>query len=160
ARGAAREHELAVRSALGGSRVRLAMQLLVESALLSAAGGAMGVGLAIALLRLLVAFAPEGTPRIDEVHVDAYALLVAVASATACEMIFGAFPAAHGSRVSAQQSLVRARGAGAAASTNRLRRGLLAAEVALALVLLTGAGLMVRTLARLTGVDAGFRVDH
>src|SRR5262249_28902820 len=95
ARGAAREHELAVRSALGGSRVRLAMQLLVESALLSAAGGAMGVGLAIALLRLLVAFAPEGTPRIDEVHVDAYALLFAVASATACGMIFGAFPAAH-----------------------------------------------------------------
>jgi putative ABC transport system permease protein len=160
ARGAARGHELAVRSALGSSRARLAMQLLVESSMLSGFGGALGIGIAIALLRLLVSFAPEGTPRIDEVRLDDAALLFAVGTAMVCGMLFGAFPAVHGSGIDAQQTLARTRGAGASASTNRLRRGLLAVEVALALVLLTGAGLMVRTLERLTGTDPGFSPDH
>ena len=110
ARGAARDHELAVRSALGGNRGRLAMQLLVESSMLSGAGGALGIGIAAALLRLLVAFAPEGTPRVDEVRVDTVALLFAVAAAMACGILFGAFPAAHGSRVRVQQMLGRIRG--------------------------------------------------
>jgi len=160
ARGAAREHELTVRAALGGGRLHLATQLLVESCMLSAAGGALGVWFAVGLLRLFVAFAPEGTPRIDEVHLDGLATLFAVGAASACGILFGAFPAAHASRVNGQQALIRTRGAGASASTNRLRRVLLAVEVALALVLLTGAGLMVRTLARLTGTDAGFTPDH
>jgi putative ABC transport system permease protein len=88
------------------------------------------------------------------------ALLFAAGSAMACGILFGAFPAVQGSRVGASQALVRMRGAGASASSNRLRRVLLAVEVALALVLLTGAGLMMRTLARLGGVDAGFQAER
>ena len=160
ARGAARHHELAVRSALGGRRTRLAMQLLTESTLLSAAGGALGVLLAAFLLRVLIAVAPEGTPRIEEVALDTPALLFAIAAATACGVLFGAFPAVQASSVSGQQLVIRTRSAGASAQSHRLRRGLLVAEVALALILLTGAGLMMRTLGRLTGVDTGFRTDH
>jgi putative ABC transport system permease protein len=160
ARGAARQHELAVRSALGGRRLRIATQLLVESMLLSAIGGGLGVLLASALLRVLLAFAPEATPRIDEVHLDTAALLFALAAAAACGIVFGAFPAAQASGVTGQQALIRTRAAGASAASSGLRRGLLAVEVALALILLTGAGLMIRTLRGLTTEDAGFRPDH
>ena len=160
ARGATRQHELAVRSALGGGRVRLAMQLLVESTLLSAFGGASGVGLAYWLLGVLIAFAPEGTPRLEDVHLDAAALTFAVIAASACGILFGAFPAVYASKAGGPHGLLRTRGAGASAHSNALRRTLLVVEVALALVLLTGAGLMMRTLHRLTTIDPGFRADH
>jgi putative ABC transport system permease protein len=159
ARGAARQHELAVRSALGGGRARLATQLLVESTLLSAFGGALGVGLAYGVLHLLIAFAPDGTPRLDEVRLDALALLFALVAASAAGLLFGAFPAVQASNVSGQHAMLRTRGAGGSARANALRRTLLAVEVALALVLLTGAGLMVRTLHGLTTIDPGFRTD-
>jgi putative ABC transport system permease protein len=160
ARGAARQHELAVRAALGGKRLRLAMQLLIESSLLSAAGGALGILLASVLLRVLIAMAPEGTPRIDEVSLDGTALLFSVAAATVCGLLFGAFPAAQASGVSGQRLVIRTRSTGASAGSHRLRRGLLVAEVALALILLTAAGLMIRTLGRLAGVETGFKADH
>jgi len=160
ARGAARQRELAVRAALGGGRLRIASQLLVESSLASAAGGLVGVGVAAALLRMLVAMAPEGTPRLDEVRLDPTALLFAFAAAAACGIIFGAFPAMQASGVSGQHVVVRGRSGGASARSHRLRRGLMVAEVALALVLLTGAGLMIRTVLQLTHVDTGFRADH
>ena len=158
ARGIARQHELAVRAALGGSRLRLTTQLLVESSLLSIVGGALGIGLAFVCLRALIAVAPAETPRLDEVSLDTTALLFAAASAAACGLLFGAAPALRLSQ--ATEWMVRARPAGSSAATHRLRRGLLVAEVALAIVLLTGAGLMTRTLARLAGVDLGFRPDH
>jgi putative ABC transport system permease protein len=160
ARGAARQHELAVRAALGGKRLRLAMQLLIESSLLSAAGGALGIALASVLLKVLIAVAPEGTPRLDEVSLDGATLLFSIAAATACGLLFGAFPAAQASGVSGQQLVIRTRSTGASAQSHRLRRGLLVAEVALALILLTAAGLMIRTLGRLAGVDTGFKADH
>ena len=160
ARGAARQHELAVRAALGGGRLRLATQLLAESALVSGAGGVLGVLLAWWLLRLLVAVAPEGTPRLDEVRLDQAAVLFAVAATAVCGIVFGAFPAFQASSASGQQVVVRGRAAGAAAGSHRLRRGLMVVEVAVALVLLTGAGLMVQTLRHLTLVDTGFRSDH
>ncbi len=160
ARGTARQHELAVRAALGGARRRLASQLLVESTIVSLAGGALGVGLAAALLRLLVRFAPEGTPRIGDVQLDATAMLFAFAAASACGIAFGAFPALQASSISGQQVVVRGRSGGASAGSHRLRRVLMIVEVALAVVLLTGAGLMMRTLQELTRVDAGFRADH
>jgi putative ABC transport system permease protein len=160
ARGASRQHELAVRAALGGRRLRLATQLLVESTLLSAAGGALGVLLAFGLLRALVAAAPEGTPRLDEVSLDTAALAFAAMAATACGLLFGSVPAFQASSIGGQQVVVRTRAAGASAASHRLRRALLAAEVALALVLLAGAGLMVRTLGRLAGVELGFQPDH
>jgi hypothetical protein len=145
ARGAARQHELAVRAALGGGRLRLAVQMLVESTLVSAAGGALGVALASWLLRLLIAVAPEGTPRLDEVRIDAAAFLFAFGAAVICGIGFGAFPALQASGIRGQSALTRSRGAGASASSHRLRRGLMVIEVALALILLTGAGLMMRT---------------
>ena len=160
ARGAARQHELAVRAALGGSRLRLASQLLTESALLSSAGGLLGVLLAAWLLRLLVAVAPEGTPRLDQVQLDRAAALFALAATTVCGMVFGAFPAFQASSAGGQQVVVRGRSTGANAGSHRLRRGLMVVEVAVALVLLTGAGLMVQTLRHLTLVDTGFRSDH
>ena len=160
ARGAARQHELAVRAALGGGRLRLALQMLVESTLVSVAGGALGVVLASWLLRLLIAVAPDGTPRLDEVHIDAVAWLFAFGAAAACGVVFGAFPAFQASGIRGQAVLTRGRSAGATASSHRLRRGLMVIEVALALVLLTGAGLMMRTLQQLTRVETGFQPDH
>jgi len=160
ARGAARQHELAVRAALGGSRRRLVSQMLVESTLVSIAGGALGVGAGAWLLRALVAVAPEGTPRIADVRLDAAALAFAFAAAAICGLVFGALPAFQASGEAGQQVLVRGRAAGFASRSHRLRRGLMVVETALALVLLTGAGLMMRTLHELTQVETGFRSDH
>lgn len=160
ARGASRQHELAVRAALGGRRTRLLMQLLVESTTLAAAGGAIGILLAAGMLRLLLGVAPAETPRLDEVSLDRAALFFAVTAAVVCGIVFGLFPAAQASRASGQPLVIRTRTAGASAQSHRLRRGLLVAEVALALILLAGAGLMVRTLLGLTSLDTGFRPDH
>jgi putative ABC transport system permease protein len=160
ARGAARQHELAVRAALGGRRGRLVIQLLVESTMLSLSGGVLGVGIAAALLRTLIAMAPPGTPRLDEVALDGYALAFAVVAAIACGVFFGLLPAAQASRANGQQLVIRTRAAGASAASHGLRRGLMAVEVALALILLTAAALMMRTLVHVTSVDAGFRPDH
>ena len=160
ARGAGRQHELAVRAALGGGRARLATQLLVESTLVSVCGGTLGVAVAAGLLRLLVAMAPEGTPRLADVRLDAAALLFAFGAAALCGVVFGALPAFQASGVGGSHALVRGRSAGFAARSHRLRRGLIAVETALALMLLAGAGLMMRTLQELTQVDTGIRSDH
>jgi putative ABC transport system permease protein len=160
ARGAARQHELAVRAALGGGRRRLVAQLLVESTLVSMVGGALGVVLASWLLRALIGAAPEGTPRLETVALDGTAVLFAFSAAALCGLVFGAFPALQASGISGQQALIRGRAAGFAAGSHRLRRGLMIAETALALILLAGAGLMIRTLQQVIEVDTGFRPDH
>ena len=160
ARGAGRQHELAVRAALGGGRARLATQLLVESTLVSMCGGTLGVAVAAGLLRLLVAMAPEGTPRLADVRLDGAALLFAFGAAALCGVVFGALPAFQASSAGGSHALVRGRSAGFAARSHRLRRGLIAVETALALMLLAGAGLMMRTLQELTQVDTGIRSDH
>ena len=160
ARGAARQRELAVRAALGGSRLRLAIQLLTESTLLSVVGGALGVAAAFALLQALVAVAPEGTPRIETVRLDGAALLFSTAAAALCGLVFGLLPAALAWRTDARSSLLRLRAAGASAGSHGLRRLLIVVETALAIVLLTGAGLTTRTLTALSRVDTGFRTDH
>jgi len=160
ARGSARQHELAVRAALGGGRIRLTLQMLAESTLISAVGGVLGVALSAWLLRLLVSVAPEGTPRLDEVRIDTTACLFALGAAALSGVVFGAFPAFHAAGRRGQAALTRSRAAGASASSHRLRRGLMAIEVALALMLLTGAGLMMRTLQEITRVETGFQADH
>jgi putative ABC transport system permease protein len=160
ARGAARQHELAVRAALGGGRGRLTAQLLVESTLVSGVGGLLGVGVAFWLLRALVAVAPDGTPRIETVSIDGAALAFALGAAVLCGMVFGLFPAFQASGVEGQQALVRTRAAGASARSHRLRRALMVLETALAIVLLTGAGLTMRTLQAITRLDSGFQTDH
>jgi len=160
ARGASRQHELAVRAALGGGRLRLANQLLVESTLISLAGGALGVAVASWLLRMLITMAPDATPRITDVRLDGTALLFALVASATCGVVFGALPAFQASGVGGQHALVRGRAAGFAARSHRLRRGLLVVETALALMLLAGAGLMMRTLRQLTHVDVGIRTEH
>jgi putative ABC transport system permease protein len=160
ARGASRQHELAVRAALGGDRPRLVAQLLVESTLVSLVGGALGVVLSLWLLRVLVAAAPDGTPRIEGVTLDTTTLAFALGASVICGLVFGAFPALQASGVNGQHALIRGRSAGFSAGSHRVRRGLMVAETALALILLTGAGLMVRTLRELTEVETGFRPDH
>ena len=160
ARGAARQHELAVRAALGGGRARLTGQMLVESSLISSIGGILGIGLAFALLRALISVAPEGLPRLDGVRLDGAALAFAMAASVVCGLVFGLFPAFQASGVEGQQALVRTRSIGASARSHRLRRALMVVETALAIVLLTGAGLTMRTLQEITRLDSGFQTDH
>lgn len=160
ARGAARQHELAIRTALGGSRWRLVRQLLAESTLLSLAGGVLGILLAAWLVQTLVVLAPEGTPRIENVRMNWTSLAFALTAAVVCGLIFGTFPALHASGVRGQHLLARASRTSSAISPRRTRRGLMIVEVALALILLAGCGLMARTMLRLSNVDTGFRTDH
>jgi putative ABC transport system permease protein len=160
ARGASRQHELAVRAALGAGRLRLTRQLLVDSTMISAVGGALGVLVAAWLLRALVAAAPDGMPRISEVRFDSAAMLFAFAAAALCGLVFGASPAFQAAGIHGQQALVRGRAIGFAAGSHHVRRGLVVVETALAIVLLIGAGLMIRTVQQLVNVDLGFRPDH
>jgi len=159
-RGAARRHEFAIRAAMGSGRWRIVRQLLVENTMACAVGGALGIVVAVGLLRVLIATAAPATPRLDDVAIDRAALVFALAATGLSGVVFGLFPAFQISRVDGQELVLRNRAAGAASHSHRLRRVLMAFEVALALVLLTGAGLMARTLDRLTNVDAGFRADH
>jgi putative ABC transport system permease protein len=156
ARGAARQHELAVRAALGSGRARLMRQLMVESLLLALAGGVLAIGFGAGMLRVLLALAPEGLPRLDEVSLDAAAALFAFGAVLLAGLVFGMLPALHASRKSGQQALVRSSRTAGGATAMRVRRGLIVAETALALILLTGAGLMVRTMQQLSAVDTGF----
>src|SRR5436190_1880554 len=160
ARGAARRHEIGVRVALGGGRLRLIRQLLVESTVVSGAGGVLGIAVGALLLRALVAAAPEGTPRLADVTLDRTALAFALGAAAVCGIVFGAFPAVQSASADSQHALLRGRDAGASAGSHRLRRGLIVFESALALMLLAGAGLMIRTVDELVRLDPGFRPDH
>ncbi len=158
ARGAARQHELAIRSALGSGRGRIVRQLLTESILLSVGGGLLGIAVAYWLVGMLVSLAPEGIPRIEGVGVNLASLAFAMGAAIACGLIFGAFPALQASSSGGTQIVTRASRTNTAAP-RRTRRVLMAIEVALALILLTGCGLMGRTLMRLNAVDPGFEAE-
>ena len=159
-RGAARQHELAIRSAIGGSRWRLVRQLLTESTLLAAAGAAFGVAVAWLLLEVLLALAPAGIPRVDQVGLDAVSLAFAAGAALACGLVFGAFPAFQASGVRGQQLAIRSGRTSGAVSRRSTRAALMVIEVALALILLAGCGLMMRTMARLNSVEPGFRAER
>jgi putative ABC transport system permease protein len=160
ARGAARQHELAIRTALGGSRWRLVRHLLSESLLLSLGGGIAGMALGFGLIKALVSLAPPDTPRLDLVAMNQASLLFAVTASIVCGLFFGAFPARQVSGQHGEHLLARASRTSAAVAPRRTRRVLMAIEVALAVVLLVGCGLMMRTMWSLAGVDPGFRADH
>ena len=156
-RGAARERELAVRTAIGATRRRLVQQTLVESLLLSGVGGALGVALAHAGVRVLVALGPSNLPRLDTIAIDARVIAFAALVATCTALLFGAAPAMAGSRVNVQDSLKDGtRGAGEGARRLRVRGALVVSEFALAVVLLVGAGLVLRSFGALLAVDPGF----
>jgi putative ABC transport system permease protein len=152
ARSAARDHELTVRAALGASRSRLVRQLLTEGVVLSLCGGVAGLGLAAASLEPLLAMTT--LPRTNEIVIDGSVLLFTLAAAMATGLLSGLAPALTTSRPDLQASL-SVRGSTASGS-NRLRPALVAAEIAAAVVLLAGAGLLIRSFDRLQQVETGF----
>jgi putative ABC transport system permease protein len=156
-RATAREGEMAVRTALGASRWDLVRQLLSESLLLAGVGTGVGALLARWLVDAVVAYGPAGLPRLNEVGVDGRVLLFAAAMAVATAILFGLAPALHGARPNVSASLhASGRGSAGRRGTQRTRNVLVVVETALAVVLLVGAGLFLRSFARLVGVDPGF----
>ncbi len=157
---AAREREVAVRTALGAGRARLVRQFLTESTLLSVVGGLLGVLLAWRGTPLLLSLFNNRIPRAQEIGVDGTVLAFTVGLSLVTGILFGLLPALHASRSDLQSSLRDgAKGSGDRRG-RRTRSVLVFAEVAIAIVLLVGAGLLVRSLRELQNVQPGFRADH
>jgi putative ABC transport system permease protein len=159
ARGTDRVREMAVRAALGAGRRRLVSQLITESALLSLAGGLLGVGLAYIGVKAFVMLSPGDIPMLYRVGVDLRILAFAVTISLLTGVLFGVAPAWQAARVQVTEALKDAGNASAGRRKARLRHSLLVAEIALAVVLLTGAGLLFNSFIRLQAVDPGFDTD-
>ncbi|HSF23613.1 MAG TPA: ABC transporter permease, partial [Blastocatellia bacterium] len=157
ARAAAREKEVAIRAALGATRARLIRLQLTESLLLAIVGGAVGLLLAFWMVDVLVSFAPTGTPRLEEIAIDRSVLVFTFGVAVVTGLIFGLAPALVSSKTDLTHALKEGgRDARAGARGNRVRSGLVVSEVALALMLLVGAGLLIKSFVNLQRVDPGF----
>jgi putative ABC transport system permease protein len=156
-----RRRELSVRSALGASRSRLVRQLLSESLVLGVAGGALGLAFAAIGVRALVAIAPATLPRMPEVRLDSGVLAFTVILGVLTALLFGLLPAIQGSRPNVHGALKES---GRANTTGvqraRVRQAMVVAQVALAVVLVAGAGLLLRSFARLTALDPGFDAER
>jgi len=161
ARGAGREREMAIRTALGARRGRLVRQLLTEGFVLAAFAAACGLALAFAGIRALVAFSPSNIPRLNEAGVDAGVLGFAFGLSLLATILFGLGPALRLARSDAQDALSLGTRSATASRALRQARGLLVSlEFALALVLLTGAGLLLRSFVAVESVDPGFEPKH
>jgi putative ABC transport system permease protein len=157
ARAAAREREIAIRVALGAGRLRLLKQVFTESVLLALIGGAAGVVLALWGVELLKTIGAQTVPRLREVNVDLAVLGVTLVICVCTGIIFGLAPGLASARPELTEALKEGgRGSTQGTRRNRLRNGLVIAEVALALVLLSGAGLLIKSFGRLQNVDPGF----
>jgi predicted permease len=154
-RSASRAHEFGIRAAIGGSRWSLIRQLLIEHALLVGAGGVLGALAGAAILTGLVSVAPPDTPRLDEIRLDVVVLSCTTLFSCACAFLFGLLPALRASGAGGHETVLRS-GHGSTRQHSLLRRSLLIGEVAVATVLLSGSGLMVHTMLRLSRVDPGF----
>lgn len=159
ARSAQRQGEFAVRAALGASGGRIVRQLITESLLLATLGGAFGMGVAVAGVRALIALSPPGLPRLDAIAVDGWAFVFALAIATLIGVLTGLIPAVQISRGQLHVGLQKS-GRRAATDHAKVRSALVVTEVALALILLVSAGLLLRSMRRLLGVDPGFNPSH
>lgn len=156
ARAAGRAHELGVRSAMGAERGRLIRQMITEAMLLASLGGALGIALAYAGVRLLLLVNPGDIPRIDEMSVDARVLVFSIGVSLLTGFLAGLLPALSASRIDVMSLLKQGGSKGAAGTSNRLRHALIVAEVALSVVLLTGAGLLIRSFLNLQKEGPGF----
>jgi putative ABC transport system permease protein len=158
ARGATRAREVTVRAALGASGGRLARQFLIESAILTGAGALVGIGLAVGGLQLLLALAPGNIPRVGAVAIDARVLGVTLALAVLVGVTFGLVPAVQARRRGSNLAMPAqsSRGASSGREHGRFRSALVVAELALAVILMVGAGLMIKSLWRLYQVNPGF----
>jgi putative ABC transport system permease protein len=155
-RASARERELAVRSALGGSRQALIVQMLAESLVLAGAGAVIGLGLAKLGINLLLGIAPANLPRIADVSIDPMVLSFTAAISLVAALVFGILPAVRASRPNLAQTL-RASGRSSGLQSGKyVRQAVVIAEVALSFVLLVGSGLMLRSFMALSSVDPGF----
>lgn len=160
-RASTRETEIAVRTALGAGRWRIVRQVLVESVLLSVVGGVVGVLLAIWGVALLVRFGPHDLPRLSEVRVNGVVLAFTTLIALGTGLLFGLAPAIAAARASLAGMLKEsARGSSGSRASRRVRGGLVVGELALAMLLLVGAGLLVRSFSQLVSVDPGFHPDR
>jgi predicted permease len=158
ARATARRREMSLRAALGAGRSRLVRQLLTESVVLAAIGGTVGVLLARWGISALVGMIPDGLPAIGDIGLDRTVLLFSLSITVGAGLVFGAVPARYGTRGQLADAL-QGRGADQAGGS-RVRQLFVAVQLALCIVLLVGAGLLVRSFARLQQVPVGFRTDH
>jgi putative ABC transport system permease protein len=159
ARASTRQRELAVRRALGSSRARLVRLMLTESLMLSALGGVAGAAVTIWLVEALIALAPAGLPRIQEIAIDGQVLAFTAMMTLATAIVFGTIPAVQYSKTDVNDALKEG-ARGASSGRGILRSTLVVVEFALALVLLVGAALLVRSFWRLQHVDLGFEPAH
>lgn len=158
AKAATREREIAIRSAMGASRWQIVRQLLTESTLQALIGGALGVILAYWMVDSLISISPDGTPRLDEVRIDNRVLLFSFGISALTGLLCGMIPALQSAKPDLNQAL-RDSGAGnkSSARGGRMRSGLVIAEIAIALTLLIGAGLLMRSFVLLQSIDPGFK---
>ena len=154
-----RRREMAVRAALGAGRGRLVRQMMTESVILSLAGGGLGLGFAFAAMRMLARLVPATMPETSVPTMDVGLLAFTVALSVLTGLVFSIVPALQTARVSLNEGLKQG-GRGVSRTGSAMRDGLVVAEVASAIVLLVGAGLLLRTMANLRGIDVGFRSDH
>jgi predicted permease len=160
ARAAGRQREFAVRIALGAGARRLTMQHLTETLIFASAGGLLGTGLAWALIEAVRRLAPADVPRIDEIALDAPVLMFALAAVGVSAILFGVAPARQARAINVAPALHDAgRASTAGRGGRRLRAALVVAEIALAVPLVAGGGLLVRSFGRVLSVDPGFRSD-
>jgi putative ABC transport system permease protein len=154
ARGAARSREIALRNALGAGRVRILRQLMTESLLLSALAAALGLGFAAWGIRALVALAPPGIARLEEAHIDGTVVFFSLGLSVATALLFGLAPAIRISREGSGNRIT------SGVESRGMRRAFVVAEIALAVILLTGAGLLLRSFAAVEAVDPGFQTTR
>lgn len=155
-RGEGRRREMALRTALGASRGRIVTQLFTESAVLAVAGGALGLALAWAGSRALIAVAPPSIPRLDEIAIDPGVLVFTLVASLGAGLLFGFAPALYAARAATADALKHGARTSRSGGVRRLRRMLVTAQIALAVVTLTGAGMLLRSLANLQRAELGF----
>ncbi len=161
ARAAYRQKEIALRTALGASRLRIVRQLLTESVLLWVVSGAVGLGLSVWLIRLLIAISPPNTPRFDEIRINWQVFLFTFSVTILAGLLFGLVPALQTSRFNLNDTLKESgRSGGPGGTRNRVGGLLIVSEVALSFVLLAGAGLLIKSFAMLRDIDPGFKPDN